>query len=296
MDAVEAIERNRLAVPSPLAARQQADGGYVRREVEAFGRQRPLQGLSPVKRQHAFTGVAVEFDIDAGKSDGSADDIGLRLEREAAEAATWGCLLARPAQCVAQGYRVGGKRPFHPERRPVADVAVECKLERCASEADLETGSVAVQSGNEVGEADGSIDRLVVPGEAAGGGETPRDRGPGKRHFHVRERLDDPMSLVAQDDGAVLNSDLRKRRCPPGAGLEVSGQRLDVARPVRAAVGVEDDRDGWAHQRDVRDLDAPGQEGKKPQAGDHLLGRERRGAGSAVAEAHIVEAHRSGRE
>jgi hypothetical protein len=88
-------------------------------------------------------------------------------------------------------------------------------------EADLEAGSVAVQRGYEVGEADGGVDRLVMPGEASGCGEAARDRWPGERHFHVRKRLDDLVGLVAQDDGAVLDSDLRERRRPAGLGLRL---------------------------------------------------------------------------
>jgi hypothetical protein len=69
-----------------------------------------------------------------------------------------------------------------------------------------------------------------------------------------------------------------------------------VTRPVRGAVGVEDDGDGRAHQRNVGDLDAPSQKGKKAQACDHFLGGERRCARAVVLEAHILEAHRAGRE
>ncbi len=266
IDAVEAVECNRLAVPAALAAGQQTDGGNVGRQIEPLGRKRPLQGLPAVEGQHAFAGIAVEFDIDAGKPDGPADHVGLRLECEAAKSAAGRRLLARPAQRVAQGRGVGGKRAFHLKRRPMAEIAVECEFERRAGEAHLEPGSVALQSGDEIGEADGGVDRLVMPGEAAGGGEAPRDRRPSERQFHVRERLDDLVRLVAQDDGAVLDADFGKRRRPAGAGLEVSRQRLDMARPVRAAVGVEDDGNGRAHQRDVGDLDAAGQEREKTAA------------------------------
>ena len=210
MHAVEAIERNRLAVPAALAARQQTDRGNVWGEIEPFGRQGPLQGLPPVEREHALGGIAVEFDIDPGQAEGAADDIGLRLEREAAETTPRRRLLFRPTQRVAQGCGVGGKGAFHLERRPMADVAVERNLERCSCKPDLEAGPVAVQGGDEVGKADGGVDRLVMPGEASGRGEAARDRRPGERHFHVRERLDDLVRLVAQDDGAVLDPDLRE--------------------------------------------------------------------------------------
>jgi len=62
----------------------------------------------------------------------------------------------------------------------VADVAVECELERRAGETDLEAGSVALQRGNEVGETDRGVDRLVMPCEAAGGGKASGDRRPGE--------------------------------------------------------------------------------------------------------------------
>ena len=160
-----------LHVPAPLAAGEQPDGRDIGRQIEPFGRERPLQCLPPVEGQHAFAGIAVELDIDAGQPDGPADDVGLGLEREAAEAAARRRLLAGPAQRVPQGRGVGRQRALHLERRPVADIAVECELERRAGEPDLEPGPVALQRGDEIGEAEGGVDRLVVPGEAAGGGE-----------------------------------------------------------------------------------------------------------------------------
>src|SRR5262249_13398968 len=91
---------------------------------------------------------------------GAADHVGLRLEREATEPAARRGLLTGPAQRVTQGRGVGRKRAFHFERGPVADVAVECELERRAGETDLDAGSVALQRGNEVGETDRGVDRL----------------------------------------------------------------------------------------------------------------------------------------
>src|SRR6185312_4328218 len=201
-------------------------------------------------------GVAVEFHIDAGESEVPAGDVSLGLERETAETATWRSRLFRPTQRVAQGGGVGGKGAFHLERRPMADVAVERKLERRAGEADLKAGSVAIQRGHEVGEADGGVDRLIMPGEASGCREAARDRWPGERHFHVRKRLDDLGGLVAQDDCAVFDSDLRERGCPAGTGLEIARQGFDVTGPVRRAIGIEDDGDGRAYKRNVGDLDA----------------------------------------
>src|SRR5260370_726253 len=134
MDAFEAIERNRLAVPAPLAAGQQADGRDVRCQIEPFGRQRSLEVLQPIERQHTLAGVAVELDVDPRKSNGSADHVGLRLKREAAEPAARRGLLTGPAQRVTQGRGIGRKRTLHFERGAIADVAIECELERCARE------------------------------------------------------------------------------------------------------------------------------------------------------------------
>src|SRR4029078_5946288 len=109
-----------------------------------------------------------------------AGDVGLGLERETAEAAAGRSRLFGPTQRVAQGGGVGGKGALHRVSRPMADIAVERELERRAGEADLKAGSVAVQRGHEVGEADGGVDRLVMPGEASGCREAPRDRWPGE--------------------------------------------------------------------------------------------------------------------
>src|SRR5882757_4475286 len=92
---------------------------------------------------------------------------------------------------VAQRRGVGGKRAFHLEGRAVADIAVECELERRARETDLEAGPVTLQGGDEIRKAECGVDRLVVPREATGGREAPRDRGPREREFHVREGLYD---------------------------------------------------------------------------------------------------------
>src|SRR5262249_34983005 len=63
VEAVEPLEPDRPAVPTLLAAGQQPDGRYVRREVEPFGGERPLQGLPPVEGQNAFEGIAVELEV-----------------------------------------------------------------------------------------------------------------------------------------------------------------------------------------------------------------------------------------
>ena len=135
MNALEAVECNRLAVPAPLAAGQQADGGDVRCQIEPFGRQRSLQGLPPIERQHAFAGVAVELDVDPRKSNGSADHVGLRLEREAAEPAARERPLTRPCQRVSHRRRIRRERAFHFEGRPPTDVTIEADSERLTAQA-----------------------------------------------------------------------------------------------------------------------------------------------------------------
>src|SRR5262249_9106520 len=70
LDPLEAVERNRLGVPSALAAAEQTHGGDVGRQVEPLRGKGSLQALARVEGQHAFAGIAVELDIDAGKGDG----------------------------------------------------------------------------------------------------------------------------------------------------------------------------------------------------------------------------------
>src|SRR5262245_17071510 len=103
----------------------------------------------------------------------------------------------------------------------MADIAVKGKLERRSGQPHLKAGAVPVERGDEIGEADGGIDRLVVPRETPGGSEAARDRRPGQRQLDIVERLDDLVGLVAQDDRAVLDPDLGERRGPSGAGLEM---------------------------------------------------------------------------
>src|SRR5258708_7562309 len=129
----------------------------------------------------------------------------------AAESLRSTCMPSRPSSAI--GLLSQPRSPLVSKRTVETDgvssspsaARVPCNLERRPGKPDVEAGPVAVQRGNEVGKADGGVDRLVMPGEASGGGEAPRDRRPGQRHFHVRERLDDLVRLVAQDDGAVLD-------------------------------------------------------------------------------------------
>src|SRR6266516_1245251 len=185
-------------------------------------------GLLSVEAQHAFARIPVELDVDTRKGDSPADHVGLRLERKTAEAAIRRMLLAGPAQRVTQRCCIGGKSTLHLERGPVADVAIECEAERCSGQPDLKAGSLALQRGSKIGEADRGVDRLVMPRESAGGGEASGDRGPSKGHFQVRDRLHDFVGLIAQDDSPVGDPDLGKRRRPCGPRFEVLRQRLDV--------------------------------------------------------------------
>ena len=267
IDALEAVERDRLAVPVALAGGQQPHGGDVGRQIERVGGERPLQRLPAAvgQRQHALAGIAVELDVDAGQTERAAHHVGLGLERETAEATARQGLLAGPAHGLAQRRRIGRQRALHLEGRPMAQIAVEGELERGAGEADLEPGPIAPQRGGEIGEADGGVEHLVVPGEVPGAGEALRDRGPGERELDVGERLDDLAGLVAQDEGAVLDPNLRERAGALVARLERARERLDVAGPVGAAVGVEHDADGGPHQRYIGDLDAADQEREEAQ-------------------------------
>ena len=70
-----------------------------------------------------------------------------------------------------------------------------------------------------------------------------------------------------------------------GLGVQRLRERLDVPRPVRAAIGCEGDHDGRTDQRHVGDLDAADQQRQEAQPGHQLLGGKRGGAGAVVAEA-----------
>ena len=61
--AVETAERDRLAVPSLLASRQQAHGGNVGRKVERSAASVPCNAWRPRKRQHAFSNIVIELQV-----------------------------------------------------------------------------------------------------------------------------------------------------------------------------------------------------------------------------------------
>ena len=119
------------------------------------------------------------------------------------------------------------------QRRPVADIAVEGELERRAGEPQLQAGAVAAQRGEEIGEAERRVERLVVPDEAAGRAEALRDRRPGERELDVRQRLDD---LAAPRRAACtvpsVDADFRERRAA----------RFGLGCSVRASVSMWPDQ------------------------------------------------------
>ena len=81
-----------------------------------------------------------------------------------------------------------------------------------------------------------------------------------------------------------------------GARLQRARERVDMARPVRAAVAAIADRNGRAHQGDVGDFDLPDQKPEEAKPDHELLGGERGGAGMMIAEPHVVETHAAGRK
>ena len=63
------------------------------------------------ERQHTFRHIAVERDIDARHRDRPAPDIGLGLQREAAEPSARQRFHAHPLQRIAQRGRIRRQRP-----------------------------------------------------------------------------------------------------------------------------------------------------------------------------------------
>src|SRR5262249_51827247 len=151
---------------------------------------------------------------------GAAGDVGLRLESETAEPADRRGPLRGPAQRIAQGAGVGAERSLHLQRGPMADIAVIGELYERAREAELEPRALTGERGDEIGEAERCVDRLIMPTEAAGGREALRDRWPGQRELDISERFDDLAGVVAHDHGAVRDSDLGERLHPVGAWLQ----------------------------------------------------------------------------
>lgn len=132
-----------------------------------------MQGLaSDIAVGHdAFGGVAVEFDVDVGERQRRSDQVRARLERETPEPATPRRRLADPAKRVAQRAAIRRQRAVHHQAGLVGDGAVECELQGGCGDADLQSGSFAGQRGEEVVDADASVDARATPVELPGGGE-----------------------------------------------------------------------------------------------------------------------------
>ena len=219
------VEIEQLPVPVARAAGEQAEGGDIRREVERVGGERRLQRLAAVigVGHHALGDVAVELDIDVGERDRGADDIGARLQREAAEAAAAGRRppvqrsalrkeglsmvsvpsiigLVRSATLPSKASLSGALaiRAFSPERSP----------ERAATKS----------------RRDRAVDALAAPVELPGRGEGARDRGPGQRQVDVLEVLGGVGGGVLVIQHAVLDPDLGERhRCRRRASWRADG-------------------------------------------------------------------------
>ena len=248
------------------------------------------------ERQHAFGGVAVELDIDIGERNHATADRALRPQGETSEAAERHLALAGPAQGVAQRWRIDAQRALELKRRLRARRAVEGKLERRAGQPHLDAGALARQCRQKIGEREAGLDRFAMPDEMAVGAEAARDRRPGDLEFHIIEPLDVTFLGVTDDDGAVVDADLRKRRGAIGIGRERVRQRLHQPGPVRLAVGLKGDGDRRPHQRHIGDFDPSGQQREITQPRCQLIGDHGRFAGAVVAEQHVVEGHGSGWE
>ena len=279
----------RLAVSS-------LDGRNVGREIERVGGERALQGLAAVggESEHAFRGVAVKLDIDAGERDGAAHHIGARLEREMREAAARQRLLPEPGQRLAQRFGIGGEHALDLEGRIEADRAFEGALDRRAGEPKLDAAAVAGERSGEIGEREARVHRLAVPDEVAGGAEALGDRRPGERQLDVLQRFAELVRGVAQHHHAA--GDAHFGEC--GKSLYVlllaARQRRQQRRPIGAAFGIDLDRDSRPLKRHVGDLDPADQQREEPQMRGQPLGRESRLVG--VAQHHVVETHPPGRK
>src|SRR5580692_10305799 len=122
-----------------------------------------------------------------------------------------------------------------------------CALD-APSKASL-SGALASQRRQEIGERETGLDRFAVPDEMAVGAETARYRRPSDLEFHVIEPLDVTFLCVTDDNGAVVDANLRKRRGAVGIGRQRTRQRPHQPGPVREAVGQKGHCDRRPHQR-----------------------------------------------
>ncbi len=285
------VEVEQLPVPVARAAGEQAEGGDVGREIECAGGQRRLQRLAAVigVGHHAFGDIAVEFDIDIGQRDRRADDIGARLQREAAEAAAAGRRLPGPAQRVAQRQAVDGQRAFHHHAGAVGDGAVEGQFQRRAGQPRLQAGAVARQRRDEIAGADRAVDALAAPVELPGGGKGARDRRPGQRQVDVAELFGDVVGGVLIGEHAVLDPDFRERHLVLGAGLHGARDGLDERRPVALAIAVADDMDMRPQHHHVGDFEPLQQQRQQPQIRGQHVDLERGVGGAAALQPDVMK-------
>ena len=248
----------RAVVPFALIGGEQADGGDVGRQIERVGGERALQRLAPVggEGEHALGGVAVEFDIDVGEPDGAAHHVGLRLDREMAEAAAGQRLLSGPDQRVAQRGGVGGERAFDLERGLDADGAFERRLDRrcrrCA--ASSRCGCRRARPGNRRASwlmSSGSscqTKRPVAPKLLEIDGQASEN----STSVSVSSSFCDGLCTTTVPSSMRISENAATRRRVRGLAAR---QRLDQAGPVGFAVRLQVDRDGRPLQRHVGDLD-----------------------------------------
>ena len=209
------------------------------------------------------------------------DDVGLGLEREAAEAAAGERLAGRPsAACRAAKARrpracrrssasaAGSQMPskaslsgaplrrsLMPERSPASAAAKSVRL----MEASI--GSPC-QAKRPV-----AAKLLEIDGQASASSTSVKRLGDAARGVVARRWCRRSIRISENEVASVR---------PVGLRTERARQRVDQRRPVRAAVLAEHHVDARPHQRDVGDLDAAGEQREEPQPRGQALGRERR--------------------
>ena len=174
-----------------------------------------------------------------------AGHIGLRLEREATEAAARKRLPADPAHRIAQRDRVGRQRAFDLQRRAVARGPSKASL----SGAPVSRSLTPERSPLSAARKSVSAQRARRPARSRQvswpvAREAVGDRRPGKREFHVGERSIDPLASSRMIDGAAGDADFRERREPLRLGCSARASASISRRPVRAAVGAK--RPRWS--------------------------------------------------
>ena len=169
------------------------------------------------------------------------------------------------------------KRAVDLERRLDADRAFEGGLHGAPATRSFRPVRLPASAAAKSASVTVSVERLVMPDEAAGGAEALGDRRPGERECTSSKRL---VQLVRGLSCSITvpssDAHLGEGRRPLRVRLLAARQRLDQAGPVRAAVRLQVDRDGRVLQRHVGDLDAAGQQREEAQTRGQPLGGERR--------------------